>query len=224
MMRLSGSAACLVAVMVCGLAGVEGCAQRALTTSGATVRATSQIEATLLSEDQRLSSPHHTLLLLKGAKRRFEVLTGPLDGEWFTESGRDPATQPASAFSMSGQLRSETEPAWEIDDGYSMMWGIWPVAWTPTTSIGAEGTTVFVLVEGNTEYVVLVDGRKATLRKRAILDPQEPVLATIDTVDSYVKIVAGVVVAGPIPVPTAPSDPLRGILNRVQARRAAIEH
>lgn len=209
------------AAMVCALGLAAGCQNRGLTTGGVT-GGTAQIEATLLTPGETFETTNHTVLLMKSAKRRFRVLTGPLDKQWFELSGRDPQAQGQDAYMMVGTMQN-SDPAWELDQGYSLMWGYWPVAWTKTVSIGAEGTTVLVVAEGTTEYVVLADGRKATIRRRASLDPMEPVLATISTADQYVKIVNGAVVYGPSPVPADPMDPLRAMLNSAIARQQSVE-
>lgn len=54
------------------------------------------------------------------------------------------------------------DPAWEMINGYGLMWGWWPVGYSPFVRIGAEGRmAVLVFVESTTKHriVQLAEGK-----------------------------------------------------------------
>lgn len=127
------------------------------------------VVGTLLNPGVSYRSGHHTMVNLKGAGsgtayHDYSVLFGPHDPTYPASAQPEgaPPAQPTNANPQDpeaiGMFRN-SEPSWTTQAGYALLWGWWPIGYTPTVRVVTEGRGVnLILVEKDRERIVRISG------------------------------------------------------------------
>lgn len=201
----SCTVACLLVFALFG----AGCAQGRTAAPGTASCVLTQM---VLNTGVEISSPHNTLLRLKGGKRDYRVLFGPYS-----------SARPVVGVGR-GTFHNE-DPIWEVAEGYAYFTGWWPIGKTRHVSAAAVGTTFAIQVDpSGVERVYLLSpvwGQKITVSLIS-----DPTVTRLLTTESYVEfsIVGGVEqLSQPLPIPPDATTSVRMIFDYVLTKATAAE-
>ncbi len=130
------------------------------------------VAGTLLNVGVDYRSGHNTMVNIEGVSsatqyHNFSVLFGPHDKTYLQNRTPAPGERVAPALAPGVDAEGDeaigkftnSEPSWTTNAGYALMWGWWPVGYTPTVRVVTEGRgVVLLLVEKDRERIVRISG------------------------------------------------------------------